>query len=41
MEEVLDQRRSASKLKEELLEELEHLYHGDVMDVYFTDFVTQ
>jgi flagellar FliL protein len=28
-------------LKEELQKELEHLYHGDVMDVYFTDFVTQ
>jgi flagellar protein FliL len=29
------------KLKHKLLEELEHDYHGDVMDVYFTDFVTQ
>jgi flagellar protein FliL len=28
-------------LKEELQKELDHLYHGDVMDVYFTDFVTQ
>ncbi len=28
-------------LKDELQKELEHLYHGDVMDVYFTDFVTQ
>jgi flagellar FliL protein len=28
-------------LKEQLLEELEHRYHGDVMEVYFTDFVTQ
>ncbi len=28
-------------LKQELSKELEHLYHGDVMDVYFTDFVTQ
>ena len=28
-------------LKEELRKELDHLYHGDVMDVYFTDFVTQ
>jgi flagellar FliL protein len=28
-------------LKEELQKDLEHLYHGDVMDVYFTDFVTQ
>jgi flagellar protein FliL len=29
------------KLKEKLLKEIEHLYHGDVMDVYFTEFVTQ
>ncbi len=29
------------KLKHKLLKELEHDYHGDVMDVYFTDFVTQ
>ena len=28
-------------LKEELLEHLEHEYHGDVMGVYFTEFVTQ
>lgn len=28
-------------LKEELLEELDHRYHGEVMEVYFTDFVTQ
>jgi flagellar FliL protein len=28
-------------LKEKLVKELEHLYHGDVMDVYFTEFVTQ
>lgn len=28
-------------LKVELKKELKHLYHGDVMDVYFTDFVTQ
>jgi flagellar FliL protein len=28
-------------LQAELKKELEHLYHGDVMDVYFTDFVTQ
>ena len=28
-------------LKKELKKELVHLYHGDVMDVYFTDFVTQ
>ena len=29
------------KLKAELKKEIEELYHGDVMDVYFTDFVTQ
>lgn len=28
-------------LKEELMEHLEHEYHGDVMEVYFTEFVTQ
>ena len=29
------------KLKVELEKELDELYHGDVMGVYFTDFVTQ
>lgn len=29
------------KLKDELVKELDHRYHGDVMDVYFTEFVTQ
>lgn len=29
------------KLRQELEEELEHRYHGDVMSVYFTEFVTQ
>ena len=28
-------------LKDELMETLEHEYHGDVMGVYFTEFVTQ
>jgi flagellar FliL protein len=28
-------------LKKQLVEELKHLYHGEVMDVYFTEFVTQ
>jgi flagellar FliL protein len=28
-------------LKEKLLKELEERYHGEVIDVYFTDFVTQ
>lgn len=30
-----------AQLKEKLLSEIEHAYHGDVMDVYFTEFVTQ
>lgn len=40
MEEVTrpDERRH---LKSELREKLEQLYDGEVMDVYFTDFVTQ
>ena len=29
------------ELKHELSKELEHAYHGDVMEVYFTEFVTQ
>lgn len=29
------------KLKEQLANELQKRYHGEVMDVYFTDFVTQ
>jgi flagellar FliL protein len=32
---------SRAKLKKELTKELAHDYHGDVMGVYFTDFVTQ
>lgn len=32
---------SREKLKDELEKELEELYHGEVMEVYFTDFVTQ
>ena len=40
MEEVLDP-KERKHLKEELQKELEHLYHGEVMDVYFTEFVTQ
>jgi flagellar protein FliL len=39
--EELNKPKSREHLKEELLKELEHLYHGDVMDVYFTQFVTQ
>lgn len=30
-----------NELKSELEHELEELYHGEVMGVYFTDFVTQ
>ena len=40
MEEVLAP-KERKHLKEELMTELEHLYHGEVMDVYFTEFVTQ
>lgn len=29
------------KLKKKLMHELDELYHHEVMDVYFTDFVTQ
>ncbi len=32
---------SRAELKAELLAELEETYHGEVIDVYFTDFVTQ
>ena len=37
---LADTKRRA-RLKEQLVEELEHRYHGEVMEVYFTDFVTQ
>jgi len=30
-----------AKLKKELMHLLEERYHGDVMDVYFTEFVTE
>lgn len=33
--------KSRHALKELLLEELDHRYHGEVLDVYFTQFVTQ
>lgn len=29
------------ELRNELTKELDHRYHGDVMEVYFTEFVTQ
>ena len=37
----LTRKGSRAQLKKELAKELEHDYHGDVMGVYFTDFVTQ
>lgn len=39
--EELTQAKERNHLKEELEKELEHRYHGEVMGVYFTDFVTQ
>ena len=33
--------KTRGHLKDELETELDHLYHGDVMGVYFTEFVTQ
>lgn len=39
--ESLSNKKELAHLKEELITEVEHLYHGDVMDVYFTEFVTQ
>ena len=40
MADLADKKKRAH-LKEVLVEELEHRYHGEVMEVYFTDFVTQ
>ncbi|WP_243056465.1 flagellar basal body-associated protein FliL [Nocardioides sp. SR21] len=40
MEEV-QTAKERKHLKEELEEELDHAYHGEVLEVYFTDFVTQ
>ena len=37
----LGDKRKRTHLKEKLVEELDHRYHGEVMEVYFTDFVTQ
>ncbi|HET6561866.1 MAG TPA: flagellar basal body-associated FliL family protein [Marmoricola sp.] len=37
----LTRKESRAKLKNELAKELEHAYHGDVMGVFFTNFVTQ
>lgn len=33
--------KQREELKKELEKELDHAYHGDVMEVYFTEFVTQ
>ncbi len=37
----LTNKKHRTRLKEALAEELDHAYHGEVMEVYFTDFVTQ
>jgi flagellar protein FliL len=39
--EQLAKAKHRHELKDELEHELEELYHGEVMGVYFTDFVTQ
>lgn len=33
--------KQRDELKKELEKELEHVYHGDVLEVFFTEFVTQ
>ncbi len=40
VEELADA-KERHKLKDELTEELHHSYHDEVMEVYFTEFVTQ
>ena len=40
MDEVADTKKRRA-MKKELEHHLEELYHGDVMEVYFTEFVTQ
>jgi flagellar FliL protein len=37
----LSSAKNREKVKAELLKEIEHAYHDDVMDVYFTEFVMQ
>ncbi len=37
----LGKQQTRAKLKKELEKELDHDYHGEVMGVYFTEFVTQ
>jgi flagellar FliL protein len=40
LREVVDA-KSREELRKKLAEVVEHRYHGEVMDVYFTEFVTQ
>lgn len=40
LREVVD-KKNLAKLRTELVEMVEHRYHGEVMDVYFTELVTQ
>lgn len=37
----LQQPQQREKYRKHLKKELDHLYHGEVIDVYFTEFVTQ
>lgn len=37
----LANKEKLAEIRGELVAEIEHAYHGDVMDVYFTEFVTQ
>lgn len=39
--ESMSETEKRNALKEKLAHELEESYHGDVMEVYFTEFVTQ
>ncbi len=39
--EELQQPQQREKLRKQLAKDLDHLYHHEVMDVYFTEFVTQ
>lgn len=39
--EELAQHKEREKIKKELLHEVEEAYHHEVMDLYFTEFVTQ
>lgn len=39
--EELSRPAQRTALKKELLAELDERYHGEILDVYFTDFVTQ